>query len=335
MGFGGFRQMQLGLLAVRGADAPAVGTITLDSYTRVGDLASAAAALREDRDLNGYPIVTHGPARTREMVAGIQGDEFPIQVRHGSAKPEHIFTAARDCGLDATEGGPVSYCLPYSRTSLADAVPAWARSAAIAAEAGIHLETFGGCMLGQMCPPSELVAISALEGLFFAQHGVQSVSLSYAQQTSFAQDVAALRVLRRLGADLLGQTAFHLVLYTYMGVFPRTPEGARDLLRVSVGVAREGGADRLIVKTVAEAHRIPTVEENIEALELADRHFRALAAAPPQADPARGRGPRGRDPRRGPRPDRRCAELAPGCGRGTAAGVRRWVPRHPVLPPPR
>ena len=62
-----------------------------------------------------------------------------------------------------------------------------------------HLETFGGCLLGQLCPPSLLVAISVLEALFFVQHGLRSVSLSYAQQTHPAQDIEALAALRPAG----------------------------------------------------------------------------------------------------------------------------------------
>ena len=58
----------------------------------------------------------------------------------------------------------------------------------------------------------------------------------------------------------------HIVLYTYMGVFPRTVAGARSLLADSARIAVLGGAQRLIVKTETEAHRIPTVAENLTAL---------------------------------------------------------------------
>lgn len=283
MGFDHPTKMRLGLQAVRDASARVVGTITLDSYTRVGDLASTVQALREGKELNGYPIVSHGTKRTREMLEGIQANNFPIQVRHGSPLPEHIFASVLACGIDATEGGPISYCLPYGRTPLREAISSWRRCADLAATSAanghvLHIETFGGCMLGQMCPPSMLVAISVLESLFFIQRGVPSVSLSYAQQTSFEQDVAAIRALRHLAARWLPNTDWHIVLYTYMGVFPRTEDGARDLLRQSVHIALRGGAERLIVKTVAEAHRIPTIEENVQALELAAQHWRNLQA---------------------------------------------------------
>ncbi|MFJ8046271.1 methylaspartate mutase [Kitasatospora sp. NPDC096147] len=271
-----------GLRAVAAADATTVGTITLDSYTRVGDHDSARKALREGSDLNGFPIVAHGADVTREMLAAIGAPEFAIQVRHGSPLPLGIVQALLDAGLDATEGGPVSYCLPYSRTPLAQAVDAWAASCELLAERvhGAHLESFGGCMLGQLCPPGLLVAISALEGMFFRQRGLTSISLSYAQGTSFDQDVDAIAALRHLAGQYLGDTQWHVVLYSYMGVFPRTEAGALELLRGSAALARTTGAERLIVKTPAEAHRIPTVADNILALGEAARASEGVLPQP-------------------------------------------------------
>ncbi|GAA2387703.1 methylaspartate mutase [Streptomyces glaucosporus] len=282
MGFPTVAQMGAGLRAVHDTPARTVGTITLDSYTRVGDHASAARALRNGEELNGFPIVAHGGRTTRRMIAAAGAGDFAIQVRHGSPLPLGIVQALVDAGLDATEGGPVSYCLPYSRTPLAEAVDAWARSCELLAERvpGAHLESFGGCMLGQLCPPSLLVALSVLEGIFFRRHGLRSISLSYAQQTSFPQDVAALAALRRLAGEYLGDTDWHVVLYTYMGVFPRTVPGALALLRESARLAALTGTERLIVKTVAEAHRIPTVEDNIHALETASEAARTATATP-------------------------------------------------------
>ncbi|MFE0458749.1 methylaspartate mutase [Kitasatospora sp. NPDC058965] len=276
MGFADPSVMRAGLTAVRNARATTVGTITLDSYTRVGDLRSARAALRDRADLNGYPLCSHADDTTLAMLADVRGPGFPIQVRHGSAMPGHIIEAMARVGLDATEGGPVSYCLPYGRTPLRSAVIEWAwacdRLAQLATvDRPTHLESFGGCLLGQLCPPSLLVAVSVLEGLFFAQHRVPSISLSYAQQTHPGQDLEALAALRRLMDELLPDLDTHIVLYTYMGVFPRTRRGALALLDESARLAVFGGADRLIVKTVVESSRIPSIADNVEALERAER----------------------------------------------------------------
>ncbi|MEU8760200.1 methylaspartate mutase [Streptomyces sp. NPDC048659] len=292
MGFGDPALMRSGLSRVHAATAHTAGTLTVDSYTRVGALAAARAAVADGgARLNGYPIAAHSAGTTRAVLAGLRGPGFPVQVRHGSARPEAIIRALTAAGLDATEGGPVSYCLPYGRTPLRDSVDAWVRACELLAENGpaTHLESFGGCLLGQLCPPSLLVAMSVLECLFFAQHGLRSVSLSYAQQTDPAQDEEALRALRRLAAELLpADVERHVVLYTYMGVYPRTESGALRLLEASARLAVRSGAGRLIVKTAAEAHRIPTVDENVRALETAAAAA-ALAGAPdPDAAPGDG-----------------------------------------------
>ncbi len=266
--------MRAGLQATKRAMAATVGTITIDSFTRVGDHTSARTALLSGGELNGYPIVAHDAATTRAVLAGVAGPDFPVQVRHGSPCPEDIFAALIGAGLHATEGGPVSYCLPYSRAPLDRSVRSWARACEQLARlrgtgAEPHLETFGGCMMGQLCPPGLLIALSVLEALFFRQHGVQNVSLSYAQQTSPQQDAEAVLALRRLTDEWLGGADSHVVIYTYMGVYPRTPAGATLLLTEAARLAVRSDAARLIVKTTAEAHRIPSIADNVRALETA------------------------------------------------------------------
>ncbi len=287
MGMSSPRTMRAGLLATKRAAATTVGTITLDSYTRVGDHASARAAVASGAELNGYPIVAHDAATTRGVLDGVAGPGFPVQVRHGSPRPEHIVGALIGAGLHATEGGPVSYCLPYSREPLAASIRSWARSCELLAqlrETGTepHLETFGGCLMGQLCPPSLLVAMSVLECMFFCQHGIRSVSLSYAQQTSPDQDAEAVLALRRLAAEWLPGVDWHVVVYAYMGVYPRTPGGASRLLAEAARLSVRTGAARLIVKTAAEAYRIPSIADNVSALQT------AAAAAAEWRQPAAG-----------------------------------------------
>lgn len=264
--------MRRGLAATRNADGCTVGTVTLDSYTRVGDLDAARLAVLGGEGLNGYPIVTHDEATTRSVLDGIRSPDFPVQVRHGSAAPLDIFSSLMKAGIDASEGGPVSYCLPYGRIPLETSIENWARSCARFAEStelGMdpHLETFGGCMLGQLCPPSLLVAISALEAYFFRYHGIRSISASYAQQTDFEQDTEAVSALRRLCGELIPDADWHVVIYAYMGVYPSTACGAYSLLGAAARLAAGTGCERLIVKTEAESLRIPTIEENVLALE--------------------------------------------------------------------
>jgi methylaspartate mutase epsilon subunit len=285
MGFADPVRMREGLIATRDARAITVGTVTLDSFTRVGDHQVVREALATGAELNGYPLVDRDPADTAVMLDGVVSDGFPVQVRHGSADPRRIVAALLRSGLHATEGGPVSYCLPYSRTPLAIAVDNWRQACEMLVAARRpghepHLETFGGCMMGQLCPPAMLIALSLLEGMFFWQHGLRCVSLSYTQQTHPGQDEEAIVALRKLAGQHLPDARTHIVLYTYMGVYPRTAAGATRLLEESARLAVRAGASRLIVKTIAEAHRLPTIAENVAALEAAAAAAHGATAGP-------------------------------------------------------
>lgn len=271
MGFGEPHRMREGLAAVKSSRHPTVGTITLDAYTRVGDYITPRTVIEGQGDLNGYPILTHAPHITAALIEGIHDMTFPVQVRHGTALPERIFEQLVVLGLPATEGGPISYCLPYSRTPIPEAVSAWKEGCRILSQAGpsAHIESFGGCMLGQLSPPSLLIAITLIEALFFREYGVRSVSLSLAQGTSDTQDVGSLIALRRLAAHYLGADDWHVVFYMYMGVFPNTYGGACNLIVDATKVGVAGGCHRIIVKTPSEAIEIPTVASNLDAIALA------------------------------------------------------------------
>lgn len=287
MGMSDLTAMRHGLAAVKHLPFPTLGTITLDSFTRTGQVDKAAEAVRTGQPLNGFPLLSYLPEQVRDLLGDLQTARFPIQVRHGTPLPLALFRALRPLGIGATEGGPISYCLPYGQVPLAHSLAEWAAGCELFAESTApdcppHLESFGGCMMGQLGPPSLLVAITVLEALFFEQHGLRSVSLSYAQGTSRAQDIGALLALRCLAKKYL-RHRFHLVLYMYMGLFPRSPGGARRLIDGCATLARETGCERLIVKTAAEAQRIPTVAENLDALARASAAAQRPAALLPEA----------------------------------------------------
>ncbi|TBU77360.1 methylaspartate mutase [Phytopseudomonas daroniae] len=273
MGFSSRSRMQAGLKATAGSHANTVCTITLDAFTRVNDLDAAQRAIDNGAMLNGYPIVNHPVAETREMLGRIRDIyNVPVQIRHGSPDPVHIFRRMTEVGLAATEGGPVSYCLPYSRTPLRDAFSHW-RSACEVLSQGVehsHIESFAGCMMGQMCDPAVLVALNVLEGLFLREHGISTLSFSYAQGISPMQDLAALSALKKLVGERFTPGSYHFVAYVFMGFFPRTIGGFCRIMQDALSVVRAAGVHRVIVKTPVESRRIPRIEENIAALEYAE-----------------------------------------------------------------
>jgi methylaspartate mutase epsilon subunit len=269
MGMGSIGDMQAGLQAVKDLAAPTVGTITLDSYTRMGQFDEAEKSLKARLDLNGFPILAYSPSQIMDHLSCLGSDDFLIQVRHGTASPEKIFEQLVKCRLFLTEGGPISYCLPYSRLPLEEAISSWQRACLILADypAKSHLESFAGCLLGQLCHPTILVALGILEALFFQHNGLKDISLSYAQNYSLNQDLAAVSALKRLaGLYLPQEISWHVVIYTFMGLFPETKRGYENILNESVQLAVLSGAKRLIVKTGEESRQIPTVASNIASL---------------------------------------------------------------------
>lgn len=270
MGFSDILEMQTGLYAVASLEMHSVCTITLDSFTRVNNFESPIIARKTGTPLNGYPIVSYSINETKEIIGEIYNKfKKPIQVRHGSSKPSQIFKRLVEVGINATEGGPISYCLPYSQTPIKEAVLEWEKSLQIFKEIGpeAHIETFAGCMLGQLCEPTLLNTLNILEGLFFKKNGITSMSFSYAQGTSSTQDYAALSALQLLIKKYLPEIRYHVVLYSYMGVFPETIRGATRLIRDSVKLAKKASVARIIVKTPLESKRIPTIVENLASLE--------------------------------------------------------------------
>ena len=271
VGFSNIQTMTSGLKAVASLCSNTVGTITIDSYTRNSEFQQIRDALEKRINLNGYPLISHGAHITQSMIQEVSDSvDYPffVQVRHGSAKPFNLFKTMVKTGITISEGGPISYCIPYSSVSIQESTQEWIKSVLYFVEhsKNAHIESFGGCLLGQLCPPSFLIAVTILEGLFFRQQNLSSISLSYSQGTNLIQDMAGLRVLNSLAKKYLGDGDWHIVVYTFMGLFPKTIEGAKAAIKESVILAKLGGAARLIVKTTVESQRIPTIEENIEAM---------------------------------------------------------------------
>lgn len=272
MGVSNFEKMGLGLRSVSNLPFPVVATLTVDSFTRNLEFNELHQALEDGHELNGFPLIMYGAEAVRDLIERFTRQDLLVQVRHGSPLPKQLFKVMIASGIYISEGGPLSYCLPYSRVPVEQSVVDWTESLLLLAEhPNAHMESFGGCMLGQLCHPSLLVAVSLLEGLFFKECGIRDISLSYTQGTHLSQDLAALRVLEECAQEWLGGCFFHRVLYTYMGMYPTTPAGARALLKESVILAKKSGVERLVVKTEVESIRIPTFSENMDALIVAHR----------------------------------------------------------------
>lgn len=252
--------------------------LTIDSHTRHNDYRTASRLLKagqeQDRDLlNGYPIVSHGIARTRSLFEGI---DKPVSLRHGTPDARLLAEYALASGITEIEGGGLSYTLPYSKAFPLDrALMHWQyvdRLCAVAgpADAPVHRESFGP-LTATLVPPVITVAVQLCELLLAAQQGVRSFSVSFGQSGSFEQDIATADVLREQSAKLLSRFGFtdvhvSLVFHQWMGAFPTEPSLAWQLIAVSAMISRLVGADKVVIKTPDEAVGIPAIESNVAAV---------------------------------------------------------------------
>ncbi|SEM10143.1 methylaspartate mutase [Streptacidiphilus jiangxiensis] len=274
-GVGGHAEMLRLLRTLEAEAAPDILTVTIDSHTRLRRFQQALRALNQNpADLNGYPLVTHGWRRGRELNEAVAA---PLEIRHGSPDAELLFGVSVAAGITSFEGGGISYNLPYSKdVPLAESLAAWTtvdRVCGELAELGIVIDReLFGTLTAVLVPPSISLAISVLEAVLAARAGVRCISVAYPQGGHLAQDVAALRAIPLLATRYLpaGVTT-HAVLHEFMGVFPRRRGDAEDLILYGALVARLGGATKIITKTHQEAAGIPDTQANVEGLRLADR----------------------------------------------------------------
>ncbi|HXM58731.1 MAG TPA: methylaspartate mutase [Candidatus Dormibacteraeota bacterium] len=273
-GVGGHEAMLALLRDLEAGAHPDILTVTIDSHTRLRRFEQALRVLNVNpADLNGYPLVTHGWRRGRELNECVR---VPIEVRHGSPDARVLFGVALAAGITSFEGGGISYNLPYAKdVPIADSLAAWREVDALCGEVAraglvVDRELFG-TLTAVLVPPSISLAISVLEAVAAAREGVSCISIAYPQGGNLTQDVAALRAIPELSRRYVpaGAEVF-AVLHEFMGVFPRVRAHAEQLILHGALTARLGGATKLITKTYQEAFGIPDAGANAEGMRLAD-----------------------------------------------------------------
>ncbi|WP_031468483.1 methylaspartate mutase [Sciscionella sediminilitoris] len=257
----GAHQEMLTLLRELEASGPAILSVTIDSYTRLGQFDVAARVLAEDpHRLNGYPLVAHGWQRGRQLVEAVG---VPLEIRHGSPDGRQLFATALAAGFTSYEGGGIGYNLPYCKdVPLADSLRAWQQidtTCGMLATEGVLVDReLFGTLTAVLVPPSVSIAVTMLEAMAAAQAGVRCLSIAYPQGGEIHQDVAALRAIRALARRyLVPQIEVFPVLHQFMGAFPDDPALASALILYGGLLARLGGATKVISKTEQEAHGLP------------------------------------------------------------------------------
>ncbi|MFC0107888.1 methylaspartate mutase subunit E [Kibdelosporangium aridum] len=269
------------MLRLAGAD---VLSYQVDSLTRNNSYELAAdgiAASRESRTsvLNGFPMVNHGIEPLRRICVELA---TPLQTRHSTRDPRLLAEMSCAGGVTGFEGGAISYNIPYFKDyPLALALQRWQYVDRLvggyASKYGVTIDReFFGTLTAVLVPPCLAIVVNLIEAILAVRQGVRSVSLGYAEQGSRSQDIAAIRVMRELGAKYIANLGYpdvrvNTVFHQYMAAFPESVNRARQLITASAQTASLSGATRLMVKTPVEATSIPSVRDNQEGMLLCRR----------------------------------------------------------------
>lgn len=275
---------QLRMFTLLKAAGASVLSYQVDSLTRNNNYIGAEEAIRENEaldssTLNGFPVVNHGVPALRRISTELQ---IPLQVRHSTRDPRLLAEVSYAGGVTSFEGGAICYNIPYYKDyPLDESIRNWQYvdylTGCYYREYGIVLDReFFGTLTATLIPPCLAIAVGILQAILAAEQGVRSVSLGYAEGGNRSQDVAAVRMLRCLTADMLGNLGYDnvevsTVFHQYMAAFPRDERRAEELIFNSAATAQLAGATRLIIKTAVEASRIPSLEDNAHAIDIVRR----------------------------------------------------------------
>ena len=263
----------------------------VDSMTRNNNYAGAEEAIREshetgDSTLNGFPVINHGVNGLRQIIRDVK---LPLQTRHSTRDPRLLAEISYAGGVTSFEGGAICYNIPYYKDyPLDESITKWQYVDRLT---GLYYERFGirldreffGTLTATLIPPSLAIATNILESILAIRQGVKCVSLGYAEQGHRLQDIAAIRTMRELADTYIGNLGprdvqVSTVLHQYMAAFPETHARAEELIHNSATTAALSGATRVIIKTPVEAIRIPTVQDNANAIVLSMAGVAAAAS---------------------------------------------------------
>lgn len=272
-GVGDHEQMIKLLEELEEKASPDILSLTIDSYTRLEQFESASKMIQTAPEkLNGYPLVSHGWEKARELNERIK---TPIEIRHGSPIAVTLFHNSLSAGFTSFEGGGIGYNAPYCKdVPLHQSLHAWERVDRLCGELAkdnvlVDRELFG-TLTAVLVPPAISLASTLLEAILADRAGVKCLSIAYPQSGEAIQDIAALKAIKILSKKYLSpDLKVYPVFHEFMGAFPKDETAADSLIFYGSLVAKKGGARKIITKSNHEAFGIPTVDANAAGIRTA------------------------------------------------------------------
>jgi methylaspartate mutase epsilon subunit len=256
----------------------------VDSMTRNNNYVGAEIAICESRvsqtsTLNGFPVINHGVKGLRRVIQEVR---LPLQTRHSTRDPRLLAEISYAGAVTSFEGGAICYNIPYYKNyPLDEAIRNWQYVDHLT---GLYYQRYGvvldreffGTLTATLIPPCFAIVVNIIETLLAVRQGAKAFSLGYAEQGHRAQDIAAIRMLEKLTREYLDHLGYKdvqisTVFHQYMAAFPPCYQQSANLIYNSAITAALSGATRVIVKTPAEAVKIPEVDDNIHGINLVQR----------------------------------------------------------------
>jgi methylaspartate mutase epsilon subunit len=257
-----------------------VSPLTIDSLTRNRMWTEAQSALDASTPtvskLNGYPVVSHGVAATRDLVMSLNR---PVHCRANSTDLRLVAEVAFAGGMSGFVSGPMYSTMEYSKNyPLAQSIRNWQyiyRLMGKYEELGLPLvnDAPGFAQSGSYSVPALMHVGVVIEALIMAAQGAKHIQAYQMDQCSLAQDVAAILALRELTEEYLARFGYHDV-HVYVasnmwnGVFPEDKSRASGVIALNAAAARLGKANLIYVKSMEEGIGVPTAEGNAASIRL-------------------------------------------------------------------
>jgi methylaspartate mutase epsilon subunit len=251
--------------------ADILGT-SVDSYSRQNDYAAAETGLEESIKrgrsvLNGLPLVNHGVAGFRKVIAAINS---PVSMRYGAADPRLIDEIGFAGGHTA---GAVDALMDFwhhnARVSLETSIVTHRYTQRLLGyyeEHGVSICASCQGLYGAAISPGIQMAAIIVQVLMMAEQGVKNIRLHFAAHGNLAQDVSTARVLQKLADEYLkkyGYSGIEIFLSVSFSLvqYPLEVGSAFAVVFMNTLMAKLCGAQANDIRTVAEAKGIPTKED--------------------------------------------------------------------------
>jgi len=252
--------------------------ITIDSNTRLQKFEKAkelyeVSKVTGSETLNGYPLLAVDLDEARDMLSKFS---TPLSLRHGSPVAEVLVARALLLGIDEIEGGPLTYLLPYSRTTkLKDAFKSWQEvdkmcSQSVSGLGNPVLRESFGVLTAVLVHPYIALLVSFLEAIFAGRSGIKHFMIGLQATGNLEQDKVQFEVAKKiteiLKKDLLHGVEIYYAYHHWMGPFPKNELSANEMIDICNLSAFLNKVDKVVVKTAVEAYGIPTNKANVNAV---------------------------------------------------------------------